>query len=161
MSQSASHLFGDSLKLTAANVFFAVSTLAVGALAARLVGPAHYGDWGAVWALMVVTSAVFPSVVMIVARQVSGHGAHGDGASIRRALRTSAVAVVACAVIGSALWIAAAAPLSRWLSIGEPGLMTIVALFFGDRLERIARDVINMLEREAEFDLDRFGEDYD
>ncbi|MCB9477468.1 MAG: hypothetical protein H6684_08360 [Deltaproteobacteria bacterium] len=134
MSQSASHLFGDSLKLTAANVFFAVSTLAVGALAARLVGPAHYGDWGAVWALMVVTSAVFPSVVMIVARQVSGHGAHGDGASIRRALRTSAVAVVACAVIGSALWIAAAAPLSRWLSIGEPGLMTIVALFFGASL---------------------------
>ena len=30
-----------------------------------------------------------------------------------------------------------------------------------EEVERIARDVINMLEREAEFDLDRFGEDYD
>jgi hypothetical protein len=30
-----------------------------------------------------------------------------------------------------------------------------------EEIERIARDIITMLEREAEFDLDRLGEDYD
>lgn len=80
-----------SLAIFSANVVFAVLTFLLKFLIARKLGPPGYSLYSSITALLFIFSAVFPSLVMVIARSLAGKDdvadAHFIGALVKRTTR--------------------------------------------------------------------------
>jgi len=64
--------------LLVANGLLVACTFALNLLLARRLGPEGYGEWSALWALILVSSALFPSLVLLCARYVAAFVGAGE-----------------------------------------------------------------------------------
>ncbi len=124
------NILGDGSKLVGANLLFSLATFGVATLAARTLGPAEFGTWGALWAMIIVTAALFPSVVMVTAREVSDLLARGRDVDARDVLHRFGFWTLVSGIVLTVLLVALAGPVARWLAIEHAGLIHLVAFFF-------------------------------
>ncbi len=130
MAHVTTRLLRGSAAVVGANLVFSAATFALATVAARRLGPAAFGEWGALWALMMVSAALFPSVSMAAARETSLRLARGDEADAAVWVRRAARFVLAIGVAIAALLIAGATPVSHWLRIADAGHVRAVGVFF-------------------------------
>ncbi|MCL4234975.1 MAG: hypothetical protein KJ042_10690 [Deltaproteobacteria bacterium] len=130
MAHVTTRLLRGSAAVVGANLVFSAATFALATVAARRLGPVAFGEWGALWALMMVSAALFPSVSMAAARETSLRLARGDAADAAVWVRRAARFVLAIGVAVAALLIAGATPVSGWLRIADAGHVRWVGVFF-------------------------------
>ncbi|MBN2055109.1 oligosaccharide flippase family protein [bacterium] len=122
-----------------ANAGFALLTFILNFIVARRLGPAGYGVFGTVTALLFLFSALFPSLVMAVARVVAADGGTPPGT-----LR----GITYWSLAAAAMLIALAGPLQAYLRLPRRDHLYLVAGFlFLSALLSALRGVLEGLQR--------------
>jgi stage V sporulation protein B len=119
----------QSSKLLVANGLFVVATFALHVLLARRLGVEGNADWTALWALILLVSSLFPSVVLVLARYVARFVADGGLGQARAFARRAGVAAVlgSVALGGFVFW--ARGTLGELLNLPSVFALALVALF--------------------------------
>jgi len=118
-------------KLLAANVVFVAATFGLHVLLARRVGVEGNADWTALWALILVVSSLFPSVVLVLARFIARFAAGGDLGQARAfARRAGLVAVAGGVALGGGVHYTRGT-LEGWLNLPDVWAVELVAAFLG------------------------------
>lgn len=130
MARVTTRLLRGSAMVVGANLVFSAATFALATVAARRLGPAAFGEWGALWALMMVSAALFPSVSMAAARETSLRLAREDSIDAAVWVRRAARFVLAIGAVIAVLLVAGATPVARWLHLADVGHVRWVGLFF-------------------------------
>lgn len=125
-----STLLRDGATMVAANLVFAGTAFALTILAARRLGPAGFGEWGALWSIMLVTAALFPSVSMLAAREVARECAAGRPESARALASRIGVVTAGIGLAPAVLLTLKADAVAAALRIAEPSHIVLVAWFF-------------------------------
>lgn len=120
----------DGSKLVGANIVFSAATFFLASLAARRLGPSVYGTWGVLWAIIIISAAFFPTVVMVAAREISGFMAKGQAGLAHRFAHQMSLWTVIFGLAATLIIAYGGGPLAGWLMIGEVDLIGYVALFF-------------------------------
>ncbi|MDP8224186.1 MAG: hypothetical protein P9L99_12560 [Candidatus Lernaella stagnicola] len=116
-------------KLLVANGLFVVATFALHVLLARSLGVEGNADWTALWALILLVSSLFPSVVLVLARYVARYAADGDVSLARAFARRAAVVALFGGLALGGLVHYARGTLEQWLNLPDVFAVELVALF--------------------------------
>ncbi len=130
MTHADEKIAGDGFKLVGANVVFSASTFIVATMAARLLGPREYGDWGVLWALIIISAAFFPTVVMAAAREISELLARQKDGEAHSFAHQMALWTFGFGFLLTMALVLSDKPITRWLAVKESGLVDLVAFFF-------------------------------
>jgi O-antigen/teichoic acid export membrane protein len=120
----------DGFKLVGANVVFSAATFIVATIAARHLGPEEYGAWGVLWALIIISAAFFPTIVMTAAREISAFLAKDQDGEAHNFTHQMALWTLGFGFLLTLGLVAANETVARWLSIENPQLVGLVAFFF-------------------------------
>lgn len=117
--------------LLVANGLVVAGTFLLNLILARRLGPAGYAEWAALWALILVSSALFPSVVLVCARYVAGFiGEKEHGRARAFARRAGIVALLGGFALGA--WVFyVRGTLGDFLKLQQAGEIALVAGFLG------------------------------
>lgn len=118
-------------KLLAANVLFVIATFALHVLLARRLGVEGNADWTALWAVILVVSSLFPSVVLVLARYVARYGADGDLGQARAFARRAGVTALLGGGILAGLVHYTRGTLEELLNLPDVFAVELVAAFLG------------------------------
>ncbi len=112
-----------------ANGLFVVATFALHVLLARRIGVEGNADWTTLWAVILVVSSLFPSVVLVLARYVARYAADGE-LSLARAFarRAGVVALIGAGLLGGIVHYTRGT-LELWLDLPDVVAVELVAAF--------------------------------
>ncbi|MCC6156563.1 MAG: hypothetical protein IT350_00815 [Deltaproteobacteria bacterium] len=130
MARVTTRLLRGSAAVVGANLVFSAATFALATVAARRLGPAAFGEWGALWALMMVSAALFPSVSMAAARETSLRLAREDAIDAAVWVRRAARFVLAIGAAIAVILVACATPVAGWLRLADADHVRWVGVFF-------------------------------
>jgi len=135
-------------KLLAANGLFLAATFALHILLARRVGVDGNADWTTLWAVILVVSSLFPSVVLLCARYIARFHAIGGAAAARGFARRIGVgALLASVALGWAVFYVRGT-LREWLYLPDDRVVCLVAGFLAfSFLLATVRGVLEGLQR--------------
>lgn len=135
-------------KLLAANGLFLAATFALHVLLARRVGVDGNADWTTLWAVILVVSSLFPSVVLLCARYIARFYADGGAVAARGfARRIGLGALLGSVLLGWAVFYVRGT-LREWLYLPDDWVVCLVAFFLAfSFLLAAVRGILEGLQR--------------